>query len=557
MRTCACAPPSAPTLAVFEFRSPTAAKVLVIGRTANIKVFPNRTSSAYLTLKFGRVEEQDQVGKAVYGHSVQSLAGLTPTYSTGLRTSGDTDYTYVKMVFDGSSLKLPDCPTEEELVKLGLAPTAADKAAAAAAAKKGRAGAGGAAAGAAAGQQLLPESQPVHTLGDSRLAATIAALTSFTADPPPRPEAMMGARRRLAQAGAGAPGGLARVSKLVAYSRAPLREMPSVVGAVIGDNGLTKDGRDPFAELITKPPRGGGGSVSVITGNSFTPESGRSAQGGGAPTITLTFFFGMTANKTFAYGKGNSIQVPADGVKFNIEATNWPFCSPLNSLKFDIAVATNMAAAAQAQLTPDPEAVQEPSGMITDMYAGPTRHLMQPGDISGAFLDIESATALALASAGRAPKLPTRTAKLLISTSRAASLECATVAYPSVGSAINSSVAVALTTSSSAAASPDARSSKIANATVAAVSSANANALGGSKLSLTFPYFETLYYDPVISFGSIDGMAVDDLAPASNCTGPSCGRGAERRANGAGGRLGRAAAAAAAGAAAAAALLLW
>jgi hypothetical protein len=68
---------------VFEYPSATAAKVLIIGKTANLKIFPNKTSSAYLTLKFNRIEELDASGRGVYGHAITSLSGLTPAYSTG------------------------------------------------------------------------------------------------------------------------------------------------------------------------------------------------------------------------------------------------------------------------------------------------------------------------------------------------------------------------------------------------------------------------------------------------------------------------------------------
>jgi len=57
--------------------------VLVLGKTANLKVFPNKTSSSFLSLKFNKVEELDAGGKSVYGHSISSLAALTPTYTTG------------------------------------------------------------------------------------------------------------------------------------------------------------------------------------------------------------------------------------------------------------------------------------------------------------------------------------------------------------------------------------------------------------------------------------------------------------------------------------------
>jgi hypothetical protein len=59
-----------------------------MGKTANLKVFPNKTSSAYLTLKFNRVEELDTSGRGVYGHAITSLAGLTPSYTTGARLPG-------------------------------------------------------------------------------------------------------------------------------------------------------------------------------------------------------------------------------------------------------------------------------------------------------------------------------------------------------------------------------------------------------------------------------------------------------------------------------------
>jgi len=177
-----------------------------------------------------------------------------------------------------------------------------------------------------------------------------------------------------------------------------------------------------------------------------------------------------------------------------------------------------MKEAAQGQMTFESVAADssESTGMITDIYSPPTRKLMQPGDISGAIIDSETAAALAFAIAAKTPKLPTKTAKLLVENSKAVAIECATIAFPSVGSPINTTVAVDLMSSSS---------SITTNAT------ANSTTAGSSRLSLTFPYFETLYYDPVISFGSTEGMQVNDVAPAGNCTGIVCGRTAERHTN--------------------------
>lgn len=245
-----------------------------------------------------------------------------------MRTSGETDYTYVKMVFPAAALKLPECPSEEKLAELGITPAAGTGASRTGA----RAGAAGrAAARAAAGAAALrpaayePEGEPVRTLGDSRLAAAIAELTAVTADPPPRPEAVDAHKRRLAQAapavqGEAASGGAP--SAIMGYGRqGSVLRVPSVFTPQIEASGMTKDGRDPFAQLITRAKPGSAGAVSVVTGAPAAVALAVTA--GGAPSISITFFFGMTANKTFAYGKGNSIVVPADGLKWNIEAERW------------------------------------------------------------------------------------------------------------------------------------------------------------------------------------------------------------------------------------------
>jgi len=175
--------------------------------------------------------------------------------------------------------------------------------------------------------------------------------------------------------------------------------------------------------------------------------------------------------------------------------------------------------------------------MITDIYSAPTRHLMQPG--ADMYIDSETAAALANALSAKRPKLPTKTAKLLISRNQAAAIECATVAYPAVGSAINTTVDISLISTnalefetSTKAAAAAAANATAGNVTAAAnvTAGAAANALGGSRLSITFPFFETLYYDPVVSFGGIEGMQVIDTTPQNGtCTGVVCGRQAERR----------------------------
>lgn len=193
------------------------------------------------------------------------------------------------------------------------------------------------------------------------------------------------------------------------------------------------------------------------------------------------------------------------------------------------------------------DAPAEKDAMITDVYAPPTRHLLQPGP--DMYVDLESAAALAAAAAPKVARLPLRTAKLLISPTRAAAIECAAVAYPVPGASVNSTVGITLISSGAMADGAKNGTAKAGNSTKPGGSAA----AGQSKLSLTFPYFETLYYDPVISFGSTDGMQVDIEVAAGDkagCTGAACGRKAEARVNSAGraGAGGRAVAAIAAGA---------
>jgi hypothetical protein len=215
-----------------------------------------------------------------------------------VRASGDTDYTYVKMVYDASALKLPECPTQEKLEELGLVPPPAP------AAKLGAAKAPGSAPAAQqGGQQEELEEAPIRTLGDSRLAAAIAQLTG-EAPPPMRAEAITaGAARRLQ--------GQRPMTLL------PPRPIGGAPAKMVNGLLANQAGRDPFAGIISKPTTTTSG-VSVVREQYVAPTNY-----GTAPSITLTFFFGMTANKTFAYGKAYNVAVPADGLKFNIEAANW------------------------------------------------------------------------------------------------------------------------------------------------------------------------------------------------------------------------------------------
>lgn len=43
----------------------------------------------------------------------------------------------------------------------------------------------------------------------------------------------------------------------------------------------------------------------------------------GQPYLKLTFMFGFTSNRTFPYGKGNTLTAPAGSIKWTLEADNW------------------------------------------------------------------------------------------------------------------------------------------------------------------------------------------------------------------------------------------
>jgi len=231
----------------------------------------------------------------------------------GVRASGDTDYTYVKLVFDAGALKLPQCPTQAELEKLGLAPPPAPPTPSKIAGKP-LGGPGTQQQQQQQGAQAEEGELAIKTLGDSRLAAAIAALT---AEPtvPMRAEAITaGAARRLLQPNP-------QQEKITLLPNRPRVTKPSMMVNGLMNPLSSKDSKDPFAGLISHPASTTYGAVSVV--RSDPSQSNPLATYGSAPTITLTFFFGMSANKTFAYGKGYNVHVPADGVKFNIEAANW------------------------------------------------------------------------------------------------------------------------------------------------------------------------------------------------------------------------------------------
>lgn len=50
------------------------------------------------------------------------------------------------------------------------------------------------------------------------------------------------------------------------------------------------------------------------------------ANPGAVPHLKITFMFGFSNNKTFPYGRGNSLTAPAGGIKWTLEADSWCAC---------------------------------------------------------------------------------------------------------------------------------------------------------------------------------------------------------------------------------------
>ena len=169
-------------------------------------------------------------------------------------------------------------------------------------------------------------------------------------------------------------------------------------------------------------------------------------------------------------------------------------------------------------------------------------------------LDLESAEVLSAASTAAAARgarsaPPGRVVKLLTAPGRAAAIACPTVAYPHAGSAANSTVRVELVPATAAAAAANGTSVDAAD-----------DGRGAALLALTFPFFDTLLYDPVVTFGGPEGMADVPDADAGCVSGAGGGCGALplefRGGNGARAARGGGAAAVAAVALAAVAALL-
>ena len=82
LTTLACAAPDGLGNEVFAMPAG-GPKIVFIGGSPNVKLYPNSSSTEFLLLKFGAVAEATQDGTDIRAHTIPSLAALKPSVTTG------------------------------------------------------------------------------------------------------------------------------------------------------------------------------------------------------------------------------------------------------------------------------------------------------------------------------------------------------------------------------------------------------------------------------------------------------------------------------------------
>jgi hypothetical protein len=496
-------------------------RVTFVGKRALVRVHGNSTTPQHALLKFGSVFEVDRFGRKVLVHAVPDLSNLTPTMTYGTRTAGQASYTWIKLRYGMTQLGLNTSPgTCAAAAQASIAQEQMARAQAAAAAQRAQvdamaasgavSGAAGSVPGAAAlgtgagagygallpGAQLPPGYSALQQ-GGMPVAATPAAPSNpFLLPQSPVYAAVSNNLGR-------------RLKQMYAY--APQQRRPTFANWAPAAPSLPAGYGAAAGQMLAAPSYG---AAAGAAGPAYDP----TAEG----YLTLTFFTGFANATSFPYGKGNSVSVPGKGLKWSLEASNWPFCSFDHSLAFELGVSTTKPGTAMGQwmvgsedLTPADKAhAQEAAGrgpaMVNDAFTAPhatRRSLKQAG--LGAFLNyMEEEETPASRAAKRAKLGPgygmTRVAKLLLNDTAAVELSFPTYAFESaIGSrAVNVSILL----DSQLAASPPGKPSAPA------------------VFTFGVPYFQSLFYDPTVSFGDNTGMPISDLAQLpAGCSDATCG----------------------------------
>jgi len=574
-----------------------------------VRVHPNATTPAHALLKFGSVFEVDRFGRRVDVHTVPSLAALTPTLTHGARTAGAASYTWVKLRYGMPQLGLNVTAFSCAVAAQGsIAMEAASRAQLAQAAQRvqlealAAAGAVVGAAGGGVGQGGggVPVGAGSGGLPGYSLPPGYAALQGRAGMPMPSGAAGMPAQGPM-PAAMGAP--VSYLPRSPVYATAPInvygkRRLQQYASSSPARPTYANWGPAPAA-TAQQMPAGYGGAVggAALGAAAAAPFSGAGVGSSATydPTaegyLTLTFYTGFANATAFPYGKGNAISAPGNGLKWSLEIANWPFCSFDHTLALELDVSTTRQGTAMGQWTAGSEdaaplaraqaaqaAGRGPAAsvMVNDAFAAPIAKKRRRRDLKqaglGAYLSYlgEDGDAAALAggtgrragaggrAGGRAGAAAaaygtTRVAKLLMNDTGSVELAFPTYAFESPIGARAVNVSILL-------------DSALAPASSASAGGGKAAPSAPASFTFGFPYFQTIYYDPTVSFGDTTGMPISDLAQLpAGCSDVSClggaaaapvrvagrraaGDGAKNGAGG-GGRAGRGGAAAAAAAA--------
>jgi hypothetical protein len=534
-------------------------RVTFVGKRALVRVHGNGTTPEHALLRFGSIFEVDTFGRKVLIHAVPALSALTPVMTSGVRTAGQASYTWVKLRYAMPQLGLDTTPracaaaaqasiAQEQAARLAaaqMAQRAQMEAMQASGAVSGAAGAGmpagaGMAPGMGAGYgAALPAAQlpPGYSAlqGGMGMPAPVAAAPTNPFTLPQSPvygavsNTLYGRRRRSLRSSVAAADAPAATAPSRKEARRSLQQMYAYAPAP--SSRPTYANWAPAATSGSIPVAGYGGALpgaaaayaqqpAAATGVAYDP----AAEG----YLTLTFFTGFANATSFPYGKGNSVSVPGKGLKWSLEAVNWPFCSFDHTLAFELAVSTTRQGTAMGQwmvgsedaLPADLAHAQHAAGRggppapamveaFTAPHATRRRQLKQAG--LGAFLnymeDEEVGGGKGKGKGGKGALLgygTTRTAKLLINDTAAVELGFPTYAFESPIGARPVNVSILL-------------DSKL-TATAPGAPSAPA------VFTFGLPYFQSLYYDPTVSFGDNTGMPIADLSQLpAGCADANCG----------------------------------
>lgn len=190
-------------------------------------------------------------------------------------------------------------------------------------------------------------------------------------------------------------------------------------------------------------------------------------------SIKVTMYLGIANATTVPYGAGNTLAIPADATKVNVESANWPFCGANNSLVVELEIQVNDKDAQPGQLGRKDPQMPPPANATT---------------VASSAL----AQAMGNSSAGNSSRgRPEKRASFDLGNSIQAQVDLPTYAFDAVDGAVNYTVGVDL---------------KVEG--------------GKTKVALSFPAHTTLFYDPTTAFvDTSSSTSTDGTIVAYNSSG--------------------------------------